>query len=166
MRKRQVRRMLQSTPAEKQSLYSIPRKCSLKRKIADSYIGVIFQFVSTLRLIYIAARSTPRRIRQRIYVAPPHVFAQSAATGKTMAQFVPAVTWSTEHLRLAIQAARVALWSWDVDSNQFTRDHPGFEPWGQRPCSVGLGLMSAEPRLSTPSPLHSADPCEHKRSAL
>lgn len=38
--------------------------------------------------------------------------------------------WSTEHLRLAIEAARVALWSWNVDSNQFTMDGPGFELWG------------------------------------
>lgn len=41
----------------------------------------------------------------------------------------PAI-WSTEHLRLAIDAARVALWSWNVDSNQFTMDGPGFDLWG------------------------------------
>ncbi|RZI70368.1 MAG: histidine kinase [Pseudomonas sp.] len=41
----------------------------------------------------------------------------------------PAI-WSTEHLRLAIEAARVALWSWNVDSNQFTMDGAGFDLWG------------------------------------
>jgi two-component sensor histidine kinase len=35
-----------------------------------------------------------------------------------------------EHLRLAIDAARVALWSWNVDSNRFTMDRRAFELWG------------------------------------
>ncbi|HEY9219488.1 MAG TPA: HWE histidine kinase domain-containing protein [Phenylobacterium sp.] len=38
--------------------------------------------------------------------------------------------WRTEHLRLAIDAACVALWSWNVDSNRFTMDERGFELWG------------------------------------
>jgi two-component sensor histidine kinase len=38
--------------------------------------------------------------------------------------------WRPEHLRLAIDAARVALWSWNVDSNRFTMDHRAFELWG------------------------------------
>lgn len=39
-------------------------------------------------------------------------------------------TWRPEHLRLAIDAARVALWSWHVDSNRFTMDERAFELWG------------------------------------
>lgn len=38
--------------------------------------------------------------------------------------------WRPEHLRLAIDAACVALWSWNVDSNRFTMDERGFELWG------------------------------------
>jgi len=38
--------------------------------------------------------------------------------------------WGTEHLRLAIDAARVALWSWHVDSNRFTMDERAYELWG------------------------------------
>ena len=38
--------------------------------------------------------------------------------------------WDTEHLRLAIAAAGVALWSWNVDTNRFTMDERAFELWG------------------------------------
>src|SRR3990170_653788 len=38
--------------------------------------------------------------------------------------------WDTEHLRLAIAAAGVALWSWNVDTNRFTMDGRAFELWG------------------------------------
>ena len=38
--------------------------------------------------------------------------------------------WRPEHLRLAIDAARVALWSWNVDSNKFTMDERAFDLWG------------------------------------
>ena len=38
--------------------------------------------------------------------------------------------WLPEHLRLAIDAARVALWSWHVDSNRFTMDERAFVLWG------------------------------------
>src|SRR4051794_17093322 len=38
--------------------------------------------------------------------------------------------WLPEHLRLAIDAARVALWSWNVDSNRFTMDERAFDLWG------------------------------------
>lgn len=41
-----------------------------------------------------------------------------------------AEVWRPEHLRLAIDAARVALWSWNVDSNRFTMDERSFELWG------------------------------------
>ena len=38
--------------------------------------------------------------------------------------------WQSEHLRLAIAAAGVALWAWDVDTDLFTMDERGFELWG------------------------------------
>src|ERR1700738_5244373 len=38
--------------------------------------------------------------------------------------------WDPAHLRLAIAAAGVALWSWNVDTNQLTMDERAFELWG------------------------------------
>lgn len=38
--------------------------------------------------------------------------------------------WNSAHLRLAIEAAGVALWSWNVDTNRFTMDERAFQLWG------------------------------------
>jgi len=38
--------------------------------------------------------------------------------------------WKPEHLRLAVSAAGVALWAWNVDTDAFTMDERGFELWG------------------------------------
>lgn len=38
--------------------------------------------------------------------------------------------WQPEHLRRAIDAAGVALWSWEVDNNDFTMDESAFKLWG------------------------------------
>jgi two-component sensor histidine kinase len=38
--------------------------------------------------------------------------------------------WRPEHLRLALDAACVALWSWNVDTNRFRMDERSFELWG------------------------------------
>lgn len=38
--------------------------------------------------------------------------------------------WDAEQLRLAITAAGVALWSWNVDTNRFTMDERAFQLWG------------------------------------
>jgi two-component sensor histidine kinase len=38
--------------------------------------------------------------------------------------------WDVAHLRLAIAAAGVALWTWNVDTNRFTMDERAFELWG------------------------------------
>src|SRR5436190_6494023 len=46
------------------------------------------------------------------------------------AQGAASQIWRPEHLRLAIDAARVALWSWHVDSDRFTMDERAFELWG------------------------------------
>ena len=43
---------------------------------------------------------------------------------------VPAPSWHEDHLRLAIEAACVALWSWHVDDDRFAMDERGFELWG------------------------------------
>lgn len=37
--------------------------------------------------------------------------------------------WSARHLRLAIDAAGIALWSWNVDTDQITMDAHGYELW-------------------------------------
>ena len=38
--------------------------------------------------------------------------------------------WSSEHLHLAVSAAGVALWAWNVDTDAFSMDERGFELWG------------------------------------
>lgn len=40
------------------------------------------------------------------------------------------LAWSSEHLRLAIEAACVALWSWNVDTDEFCMDELAFKLWG------------------------------------
>jgi two-component sensor histidine kinase len=41
--------------------------------------------------------------------------------------------WNTAHLRLAIRAAGVALWSWNVDTDKLTMDEQAFDMWGVHP---------------------------------
>ena len=41
-----------------------------------------------------------------------------------------AAHWREEQLRHAIEAAGVALWSWDVDSDELTMDERAFTMWG------------------------------------
>lgn len=38
--------------------------------------------------------------------------------------------WKLHHLRLAVSAAGVALWAWNVDTDEFTMDAQGFALWG------------------------------------
>jgi two-component sensor histidine kinase len=38
--------------------------------------------------------------------------------------------WQPEHLRLAVTAAGVALWAWNVDTDLLTMDARGFKLWG------------------------------------
>ncbi len=42
----------------------------------------------------------------------------------------PLQVWGPDHLRLAIDAACVALWSWNVDDGRFAMDERGFDLWG------------------------------------
>jgi PAS domain-containing protein len=46
------------------------------------------------------------------------------------AQEAGSLVWRPEHLRLAIDAASVALWSWQVDTDRFTMDERAFGLWG------------------------------------
>jgi two-component sensor histidine kinase len=39
-------------------------------------------------------------------------------------------TWQPDHLRLAVDAAGIALWAWNVDTDLFTMDAHGFALWG------------------------------------
>lgn len=41
-----------------------------------------------------------------------------------------------EHLRLAVEAACVALWSWNVDDNSLSMDRRAFELWGLTPADT------------------------------
>lgn len=38
--------------------------------------------------------------------------------------------WQEKHLRLAVEAACVALWSWQVDDDRFAMDERAFDLWG------------------------------------
>lgn len=52
--------------------------------------------------------------------------------------------WSNEHLRRAVEAAEVALWSWNVDDHTFNMDARGFQLWGLRPTdSIAFEDLSA-----------------------
>jgi two-component sensor histidine kinase len=42
--------------------------------------------------------------------------------------------WSERHLRLAIAAAGVALWSWNVDTDKLTMDEGAYELWALPPA--------------------------------
>ncbi len=42
-------------------------------------------------------------------------------------------TWDEAHLRQAVLAAGVALWSWNVDTDGLTMDEQGYELWGVEP---------------------------------
>lgn len=53
--------------------------------------------------------------------------------------------WTPRHLRLAIDAAGIALWSWNVDSDAFTMDGHGFLMWDLPPApSVVFEELSAK----------------------
>lgn len=43
---------------------------------------------------------------------------------------IAAPTWSNGHLRLAVEAACVALWSWHIEDDWFAMDELGFHLWG------------------------------------
>lgn len=59
-------------------------------------------------------------------------------------------TWDVERLRFATDAAGVALWSWNVDTDKITLDDRAFDLWG-----VPRGLTITFEELS--SRIHPAD---------
>lgn len=50
--------------------------------------------------------------------------------GLRVAEEIKVAVWGESHLRLAIKAACVALWSWRVEDDRFTMDEIAFELWG------------------------------------
>jgi two-component sensor histidine kinase len=44
--------------------------------------------------------------------------------------------WRADHLSLAVEAAGVALWAWNVDDDRFTMDERGFKLWGLPWCET------------------------------
>jgi two-component sensor histidine kinase len=56
----------------------------------------------------------------------------------------PPLAWGSDHLQLAVTAAGVALWAWNVDTDLFKMDERGFELWGIPWCdSVTFEELSA-----------------------
>jgi PAS domain-containing protein len=43
---------------------------------------------------------------------------------------MPSLLWDVNRLRAAIDAAEVGLWSWNVDTDEVTLDHRGYDLWG------------------------------------
>jgi hypothetical protein len=39
-------------------------------------------------------------------------------------------TWDADHLRIATDAAGVALWAWNVDTDDITMDERAHRMWG------------------------------------
>lgn len=79
--------------------------------------------------ILFAARRSPLRTNH------VSLYASGAASppskdSSLSAQGPGSQVWRPEHLQLAIDAARVALWSWNVDSHRLTMDERGFDLWG------------------------------------
>jgi two-component sensor histidine kinase len=48
----------------------------------------------------------------------------------TLSQTAKPHAWKLENFRLAVEAADVSLWAWNVDDDQFTMDERGFALWG------------------------------------
>jgi two-component sensor histidine kinase len=66
-------------------------------------------------------------------VAPPYTVAVQTDEGDPMPDEITGPSphsWDSDHLRLAVEAAGVALWAWNVDDDQFTMDERGFKLWG------------------------------------
>jgi two-component sensor histidine kinase len=50
-------------------------------------------------------------------------------TGSIPSELASAPAWREAHLRLAIEAARVALWSWHIEDDRFAMDQLSFDLW-------------------------------------
>ena len=53
-------------------------------------------------------------------------------------------TWNDKHTRISLEAAHVASWSWNVDTNRFAMDERGYRQWQLSPDdSVSFEDLSA-----------------------
>jgi hypothetical protein len=43
--------------------------------------------------------------------------------------------WGAKRLRLAVEAAGIALWSWDIERDRLEMDQRGFDLWRVRPSN-------------------------------
>jgi two-component sensor histidine kinase len=57
-----------------------------------------------------------------------------------------APSWDGQHTDLALKAARVALWSWNVDDNRFAMDERGFALW-QLPVAASVTFEDLSSRI-------------------
>ena len=57
--------------------------------------------------------------------------------------------WNAHHLRIATDVAGVALWSWNVDTDEIALDERAHGLWGV-PKSNGLVTFEICPPASTP----------------
>jgi two-component sensor histidine kinase len=57
---------------------------------------------------------------------------KQSAGGKVLAEPSSVPVWNTAHLQLAIEAAGVTLWSWNVDDDRLTMDARAYDMWGVR----------------------------------
>jgi two-component sensor histidine kinase len=56
----------------------------------------------------------------------------------------PDRAWDVKHLRIATDAAGVALWRWNVDTDEINMDDRGFDLWGvPKSADVTFALLSA-----------------------
>jgi len=63
-------------------------------------------------------------------VGGPRRLAAARSRGINGLKSSTATKWSERQLRLAVEAACVALWSWNVDNDRLTMDERAFELWG------------------------------------
>ena len=59
-----------------------------------------------------------------------------ASATKALPRSTPPAPWNAERLRLATEAAGVALWSWAVDTDEITIDAHAFDLWGMARTDV------------------------------
>lgn len=81
-----------------------------------------------------------------LHLTGPSVAAQTeAGTGEQKMTMPPKPNrWDMEHLKLAVKAAGVALWSWNVDTDDFRMDDRAFDLWGlSRSVQVTFEDLSA-----------------------
>ncbi len=56
------------------------------------------------------------------------------------------LVWNAQHTELSLRAARVSLWSWNVDDNKFIMDERGFALW-RLPMSESVTFEDLSSRI-------------------